>query len=654
LKFEIYLIKPSKYDDEGYVIRHWRGVLPSNTLACLHGLTRDAQARGALPGAVVQVHLIDEAVMKVPVKKIARAARKPGCRVLACLVGVQTNQLVRASDIALELRAAGAQVMIGGFHVSGMLAMFGEPGPEIRRLMEAGVTVVAGEVEPHWERLLRDAYENRLKPLYNFLSELPDISQAPTPLTDRRYLRRFAFPNYGTIDTSRGCPFQCSFCTIINVQGRKMRHRSPECVERAIRRAYQEAGVSFFFFTDDNFARNPAWEEIFDRVARLREQEGWPIEIMMQVDVLSYRIPGFIEKAVRAGCTNVFIGMESLNARNLKEASKNQNHVDQYRELIEAWHRAGVSTHVGYIIGFPNDTEESVRADLQKLMREVRPQRASFFMMTPLPGSRDHKHLVERGVPLDPDYNNYDSVHECVEHPHLKNGAWRLLYEEAWRTFYSFDNMKAILEQTPEKNYWEVFRNFLWYKATALIENQHPMMAGFFRLKDRKTRRAGFPRLSLLAHWRQRLRENYIYFRELAKLLLEMEELWLQTRKPWPAEQRLRDEMERFRQELLAHPKVQQLQTMYAGARARIPAVRPSSLRLLASKLFLRGTAAWPRSRQQMQQFWESLGAQLKRGRIHALLRLDHILAHAWGEARLFFAFCLLLTSEAAWALPER
>jgi radical SAM superfamily enzyme YgiQ (UPF0313 family) len=113
--------------------------------------------------------------------------------------------------------------MIGGFHISGMLAMFPTVSPEIQHLVDAGVSVVAGEVEHRWADLLRDAYAAKLKPIYRFLDDLPDLSDAPRPIKHKQLTAKHVHSNYGTIDCSRGCPFNCSFCTIINVQGNKSR-----------------------------------------------------------------------------------------------------------------------------------------------------------------------------------------------------------------------------------------------------------------------------------------------------------------------------------------------------------------------------------------------------------------------------------------------
>ncbi len=146
--------------------------------------------------------------------------------------------------------------------------------------MDDGVTIVKGEVEESWEQLLRDAVEGKLKPLYDFLKNKPDLYEKPIPVIHRKYLKKFVASNhFGTLDCGRGCPFECSFCTIINVQGRKMRYRSADRIAEAVRENYRAYGISFYFFTDDNFARNKNWEAIFDALIPLIEVEKDPAAI---------------------------------------------------------------------------------------------------------------------------------------------------------------------------------------------------------------------------------------------------------------------------------------------------------------------------------------------------------------------------------------
>src|SRR6516165_9331209 len=99
-RFHIVLIKPSKYDDDGYVVRFWKGVLPSNTLNVLHGLTEDIRQRRIFGDLAIEVTTFDETAEKIPVAKIVRWGKTAGVKLLVCLVGVQTNQFPRALDMA--------------------------------------------------------------------------------------------------------------------------------------------------------------------------------------------------------------------------------------------------------------------------------------------------------------------------------------------------------------------------------------------------------------------------------------------------------------------------------------------------------------------------------------------------------------------------
>src|SRR5579862_9738416 len=157
-KINLVLIKPSQYDDDGYVVRHWRGVLPSNTLACLAGLTEELIAQKRLGESLqVKLTLLDEAVDFIPVEKICKTQRGSDTETIVCLAGVQSNQFPRASDLARQFRRAGLTVMIGGFHVSGYLALLKDIPSDIQSLMGDGVTIVKGEVEESWGELLADA-----------------------------------------------------------------------------------------------------------------------------------------------------------------------------------------------------------------------------------------------------------------------------------------------------------------------------------------------------------------------------------------------------------------------------------------------------------------------------------------------------------------
>ncbi len=157
-----------------------------------------------------------------------------------------------------------------------------------------GLSVFAGEAEGHLDEVLRDAYAGTLKPLYNFMNDMPGLDGAPIPLLSRDHVKRTG-GSVTSFDAGRGCPYQCSFCTIINVQGRKSRRRTPDDIEKIIR-ANLAQGLFRFFITDDNFARNKDWEVILDRLIHLREVEKLDFSFIIQVDTLCHRLPNFIAK----------------------------------------------------------------------------------------------------------------------------------------------------------------------------------------------------------------------------------------------------------------------------------------------------------------------------------------------------------------------
>src|SRR5712671_2176269 len=328
-RFQLVLIKPSHYDDDGYVVQWRRSSIPSNSLACVYALAAEAASRRVL-GSDVDVDLtaVDETNTRIRPKDIIDLLRRHDGFGMVGLVGVQSNQYPRALDIARPLRAAGINVALGGFHPSGLLSMFPTLMPDLQVALDMGITLYAGEAEGRIDDFLHDAVTGSWKPIYNYIEDLPSLEGAITPFLPHQFVER-TIGNLSSFDAGRGCPFQCSFCTIINVQGRKSRRRSPDDVEAIIRENVTQ-GLRSFFITDDNFARNKDWEVILDRIIHLREVDKIDIRLIIQVDTLCHKIPNFIEKARRAGVTRVFIGLENINPANLLAAKKRQNKITEY------------------------------------------------------------------------------------------------------------------------------------------------------------------------------------------------------------------------------------------------------------------------------------------------------------------------------------
>ena len=491
--FLLVLIKPSHYDDDGYVIQWIRSAIPSNTLAVLNGLARDCAERRVLGEDVpITVDLYDETNTVISVPSIIRKMKGYAAGMVG-LVGVQTNQFPRAVDVAEQFRRADIPVVIGGFHVSGCVAMLPKLPQDIEAAGEKGISLFAGEAEGHVEEVLRDAYEGKLKPLYNFLNEGRSIEGAPPPFLPVDIVKN-TFRRLSSFDGGRGCPFQCSFCTIINVQGRTSRYRSADDIERIIRANLQQ-GVGRFFITDDDFARNSNWEAILDRCIQLREEEGLVISFTAQVDVGAYKIPRFVEKCARAGCNNIFIGLESLNPDSLAGAKKRQNKIWQYKKMLQTWKDHGCTTVAGYILGFPTDTPESIARDIEIIKNELPLDGLEFFCLTPLPGSEDHRKHVERGAWIEPDMNKYDLEHITMDHPRMSKEEWTRVYRDAWRQYYTDEHVERVLRRAAVKNQdiYKVMFLLLCLGGSIALEGIHPLEAGMFRRKVRRMRRPGMP-----------------------------------------------------------------------------------------------------------------------------------------------------------------
>ncbi|MDR2437747.1 MAG: radical SAM protein [Planctomycetaceae bacterium] len=556
-KLSIVYIVPSRYDDDGYVQRWIKGVVPSNSLAVLKSLTNEIITTQPFPHIKISLESYDDNIQRIPFEKLAARNRDSETRVVVGIVGVQSNQFPRASDIALRFRNLGIDVMIGGFHVTGILALFETPSPELQHIINHGVSLIAGEAETPgvMENVFGDAIAGTLKPIYRF-PKAPDLSKSPPPQADPNYIDHFG-AKWATIDSSRGCPYGCTFCTVINIQGRKMRCRSSEAVLATVRNNHAK-GVKNFFFTDDNFARSAHWEAIFDGLAEMAD-EGNPVNFMMQIDTQASKIPNFVNKAKRAGCRMVFIGMESVNPENIAAAGKTQNHVDQYRNMVQCWQVIGIIVHVGYIIGFPNDTLESVRRDVIFLRDHVGVDLASFFMMTPLPGSVDHLEMVKRKAPIDPDLNKYDSFHETFPHPKMKPGEWKTAALLAYSEFYTKEHCTNILRRLPKEHYWLMFWNLIWYRYSGVFSGTHPMMTGFFRQKDRLDRRPGMPTENIFRFGWRWLKDFVLDSSSYIKLFFEFQEIWFLTRNYIPGQEPETEviaNQEVIGQEIIGLPKV--------------------------------------------------------------------------------------------------
>jgi hypothetical protein len=521
--FQLLLIKPSHYDDDGYVIRWWRAMIPSNSLAALFGIAADCAERNVLgPDVDIAITALDETNTRVNVPALLAKLRANDNFGLVALVGVQSNQYPRALDIARPFREAGVPVAMGGFHVSGCLSMLDGQAVGLDACRELGVAMFAGEAEGRLDRVLLDAARGELAPLYNFMKDLPGIGGTPVPFLPKAYVEH-TLGLSTSFDAGRGCPYQCSFCTIINVQGRKSRYRTADDIEHLVRMNWAQ-GVHKFFITDDNFARNKEWETIFDRLIKLREIDKIPLGLMIQVDTLCHKLPNFIEKAKRAGVTRVFIGLENINPDNLAAAKKRQNKITEYRKMLLAWKAQGIITLAGYILGFPADTPESIKRDIEIIQRELPLDIIEFFCLTPLPGSEDHQVLWKSGTAMDPDLNIYDVEHVCTAHSRMSKDEWERAYQDAWRQYYTPAHMHTLLKRAVATGVpvGSLVKLLVTFSTSVRFENVHPLQSGVLRIRTPSERRPGLPAKSAFVFWPEFVWQTVIKHARLAGVIASL------------------------------------------------------------------------------------------------------------------------------------
>jgi len=517
----VYFIKPSQYDLDGYVWQFRWGVIPNNTLAVLGGL--NAAYGATRPGVDLQTvlwdELVDGTITPSTIEAIRSRGRADRVEVIIGIAGVQTGQYCRGRDLALQFKRAGLPVVFGGFHVSG-------DAPSREFLMSVGVTVVIGEAESSWPRLLDDFLGGALQSTYSIVGgmrartgladiQVPLIQEAPLPVIDTRYLSRFFNPAMSTLDTSRGCPFACSYCAVKNVMGRSMRSRDAGGVVEWVRDAYDRHGIQSWFIVDDDLYRSPQWEGVLDGLAALR-QAGRDISFMMQCDVEaadgSDRAKRFVASCAAAGCYTAFIGFESFNPANLDLTLKFQNEAKEdrrrsarqleqaservrakYSAAVARWHEGGIGVHAGYMIGLPFDGKGSGRQaarDLTAIGVDI----TSFFPYTPLPGTEDYVEAEARGGIVDHDFNSWDCLHVINAHPTLTPAEVYREYCDAHRYFYTWRRVAwsvgtyhAMPGLSPAARYGMMVQQL--YYTYSYRRGWHPMMGGIWRQREHSVRR---------------------------------------------------------------------------------------------------------------------------------------------------------------------
>jgi radical SAM superfamily enzyme YgiQ (UPF0313 family) len=338
------------------------------------------------------------------------------------LVGItaMTPLAPRGYEIAREFRQRGVPVIMGGIHPTWL--------PEEAKVHCDSVAI--GEADEIWADILHDARSNGLKPFYK-QERRTDLSKLPLPRRDLLDKKGYFFENL--IQTTRGCPYDCEFCSVTAMYGGSYRTRPIERVEDEIDALERSKG--YIFFADDNLVGNMGYaRELLTMLShhRLRWVSQGPMSIG--------RDPELVQLMSKAGCHGMFIGFESLSHDNLKVMGKRMNEVDEYEEGIRRLHDHGIGVYASFVFGYDYD-EPHVFDQFLEFAERNHIEGAFLPVLTPFPGTRVYRRLKEEGRILTEDWSKYDMA-TVVFRPRrmtvdqLQEGFWRVN-----REFYSIPSM---------------------------------------------------------------------------------------------------------------------------------------------------------------------------------------------------------------------
>ncbi len=338
----------------------------------------------------------------------------------ADLVGITTltRFAPHAYEIADRFRAKGAHVVMGGMHPSAL--------PQ--EAIEHCDSVVIGEAEGAWRQLIDDLAHKRLKKFYRN-KDYVDLSTVGTPRRDLYKKERYLFTHF--IQTTRGCPFNCGFCSVTRFFGRTYRTRPVKSVIGEIR----AMKTKFIGFSDDNIFGNRIYaRKLFSAL----KYEG--VVWLSQASLNITDNPELLHMAARSGCKGLFIGLESADCESLTQMNKGFLKPHKYRDAIKRLHDHGISVLGAFVLGNDNEDRSIFKRTLD-FAKRIKIDLAQFAILTPYPGTAVYNRLVKENRIFNFDWTKYDAGN-AVFRP-LKMSAEKLKEEvdRLWRDFYRFDEV---------------------------------------------------------------------------------------------------------------------------------------------------------------------------------------------------------------------
>ncbi|MBT1071467.1 B12-binding domain-containing radical SAM protein [Pelotalea chapellei] len=331
-----------------------------------------------------------------------------------------TAQVTRAYEIADAFRSRGKTVVMGGFHVSNM------PDEALGHVD----AVVVGEGELSWPRLLADWQAGALQPLYRSGSQM-EMSLIPAARRDIFKNKKYLLTN--TIQTTRGCPHDCEFCSVTAFYGRKYRKRPIDLVLAELGELIKTN--SFAFFVDDNIVADRKYSlELF------KGMKGMGLKWLSHAPIDFARDPELMKAAGESGCLGMFVGFESLSQDSLSAMGKSTNTAQSYLTDARAFRDNGIGILGSFVLGYDGDTPDVFEKTL-RFCEDARLESAIFPILTPYPGTTVRQRLEEEGRIISDDWRDYDMEHVTFKPNGMTVDQLQQGYERICREFYSFPSM---------------------------------------------------------------------------------------------------------------------------------------------------------------------------------------------------------------------
>ncbi|WP_298438202.1 radical SAM protein [Geobacter sp.] len=335
-------------------------------------------------------------------------------------ITAMTPQAPRAYEIAAGFRARGKRVVMGGFHASNL------PDEALRHVD----AVVVGEGELVWPRLLADLADGSLERLYRSTGLIP---METIPVARRGLFAGKGYLLTNTLQTTRGCPFDCEFCSVTAFYGRKYRERPVEGVLAELEQLRKVN--SFAFFVDDNLVADRRYA-----LPLFEGMKGMGFKWLSHAPIDFAKDGELLRAAGEAGCVGMFVGFESLDQGELAAMGKVTNRAAEYLDSARRFRDHGIGILGSFVLGYDGATPDSFGRIL-RFCEEARIEAAIFPILTPYPGTAVRRRLEAEGRITSNDWRDYDMGHVTFEPRGMSAAELQAGHDWLNRSFYSFGSM---------------------------------------------------------------------------------------------------------------------------------------------------------------------------------------------------------------------